>query len=297
MTPPPPIIGLILHFRTPEKTLACLSSLQREGVFHAVVIDNSEDKGMSVATMRKGINTLESLGMKVKVLHSEYNLGFSKGIAYGQAYIAKHLSGHILIINSDATLGKNSITNMKKWLDKAPIVAPQIAQAERQPSSSAAYYNPLFGLISFRPLPLSIKYFSGCCLLIHKNIINQPLFDQDFFFYGEDTFLGFQLIKEKLTTVECQDAIIYHATSSSAKNGSIFYEYHMTRAHWLLAKKLSKNKYQHSLFIFARCFSLPARATIRSLRNRSLTPWKGLLIASRDIFLGKFNSLTPPADL
>ncbi|OZB61409.1 MAG: hypothetical protein B7X31_10755, partial [Thiomonas sp. 13-66-29] len=136
---------------------------------------------------------------------------------------------------------------------------------------------------------------SGCCLLIRADQVRPDLFDKDFFFYGEDVMLGFDLARRGVSVAECKEATVIHAGSASAKNGSMFYEYHMVRAHWLLARKLARNGFERNLFVAARCVTMPLRACVRSVRGRSLTPWRGLFAATADVLRGRCRSFTPPA--
>lgn len=85
----------------------------------------------------------------------------------------------------------------------------------------------------------SLKYSSGCALLIDINKLPGSILDEDFFFYGEDVELALRAKGLGLEATECHEAHIYHEGSGSARRGSLFYEYHINRGHWLLAKKLS----------------------------------------------------------
>lgn len=290
-----PITGLVLHFRTPEKTIACLCAQQKAGLQRVIIVDNSEDNGASIAAMQPELELLRNNGLAVEVQNSKHNLGFAAGVNLGLKKISDGAASHVLLINSDAQLLPDTIEHMRIDLNNAPIVAPLIAQSNQPPSSPFYYYDRLFGLITNKPKLAPQRYASGCCLLIHNSLCQTPLFDQDFFFYGEDVMLGYTSEHQNITQKECSQAIVLHATSSSAKNGSLFYEYHMNRAHWLLAKKLARNPLEQFLFVAARCVTLPLRAVIRSTRFRSFLAWKGLALATTDVICGRCRSFTPPA--
>lgn len=289
-----PITGLVLHFRTPEKTLVCLSSLQQEGVCKVVIVDNSEDWGRSIAAMQTDMDVLRNTGLDVTVINPERNLGFASGVNMGLAHVAAAPQpSHVLLINSDARLAPGALKHMILTLKANSLIAPRIAQGDQLPTSPFAYYDRLLGLITSSPKLMPLRHASGCCLLIPANRACQPLFDQDFFFYGEDVMLGFTSEQNNITELECPQAIARHATSSSAKNGSMFYEYHMNRAHWLLARKLARNPLEQCMFIAARCITLPLRALVRSLRFRSLVAWRGLFEATKDVLRSRSRSFTP----
>ena len=122
----------------------------------------------------------------------------------------------------------------------------------------------------------------------------QPdLFDTDFFFYLEDVMLGEHLARQGRRVVACAQAVVWHAGAASARRGSLFYEYHMNRSHWRLARRLARGPGQAWLFGALRLFTLSARAGVRSLRSRSWTPWHGLLLATLDALRGETRDLTP----
>ena len=291
----PDITGLVLHFRTPERTIACLRSLLDEGVRRVVLVDNSEDNGRSLAIMQPQLAALRELGLYTSVVESEHNLGFAAGVTAGTKHILNTRSSHVLLINSDAWLATHALHYLREGLKTGGIAVPRLRSIGGQPLPSFAYYDRLAALITKRPVFWPIKYASGCCMLICADHVRPDLFDNDFFFYGDDVMFGFDLSRRGVSVIDCSKAVVVHDVSVSAKNGSIFYEYHINRSHWLLAKKLSRNRFEYFAFIAARCLVLPLRATLRSVRNLTITPWRGLLAASYDAARGCYQSLTPPA--
>ena len=290
------IVGLVLHFRTPDRTLACLQSLADEGICKVVLVDNSEDAGQSIQAMQSGLTRLADAGLRVEVLRPARNLGFAAGVGMGLERMSKNPGAPVLLINSDAKLENGALKVMRGPLRNHGLVVPMLARETGQSGASAfAYYQRFAALILRSAMPGTVAHPSGCCLLIRDDLVRADLFDPDFFFYGEDVMLGFDLARRGVEVVECVDATVIHAGSASAKNGSMFYEYHMVRAHWLLARKLARHGFERSLFVAARCVTLPLRACVRSLRSRSLIPWRGLFAATADMMRGRCRSFTPPA--
>lgn len=289
-------VGLVLHFRTPERTLGCLASLCAEGVRRTVVVDNSQDGGYSVAAMASGLAELRARGMAVELLQPARNLGFASGVNLGLTHILASGGGHVLLINSDAVLVAGALGRLVAKLGDAGVVAPFVRDAdETEPRSLIAYYQRWSALCFRRSRFDTVPHQSGCCLLIRSDRIRADLFDRGFFFYGEDVMLGRTLQRSDVTVAECEDAIVIHVGSASARNGSLFYEYHMVRAHWLLARKLADNGGERLCFVLTRCFTLPMRAAVRSIRWRSMRPWRGLWLATLDVISGRYRDLTPAA--
>lgn len=290
------VTGLILHFRTPGQTLACLASLSENGISRAIIVDNSEDAGQSIRAMRSGLAKLREGGLDAIVVSQGRNLGFAGGVSFGLQATAKHVPGHVLLINSDARLEPGALVAMRSKLPLAEIVVPWLRRGDgEEPRSLVSYYQKPFGLILRRPWVATARHASGCCLLLRQDMALPGLFDEDFFFYGEDTMLGFRMDREGRPVLECRGAVVRHAGSGSARNGSLFYEYHMNRAHWLLASKMARSPLERCVYQFFRCFTLPLRATVRCLRVRSLVPWRALLAATQDVARGRCQPLTPPA--
>ncbi len=290
------IAGLVLHFRTPKRTLACLHSLADEGIRHVVVVDNSEDDGMSIRAMALGLAGLKTVGLQVDLLQPKQNVGFGAGVALGIRHILQTTQAHLLLVNSDALLARGALSHMLNLLPQHGVIVPRLAsRAGQQGHGAFMYYRRLTALLTKRPpRGEAVAIPSGCCLLIRQDQLRTDLFDTDFFFYGEDIMLGFNLAQRGVKVAEATEATVIHAGSASSKNGSMFYEYHMARAHWLLAGKVANNGLEQCFFIIGRCLTLPLRACVRSMRSRTLTPWRGLVAATTDVLRGRCRSFTPP---
>ncbi|HKV97919.1 MAG TPA: glycosyltransferase family 2 protein [Gammaproteobacteria bacterium] len=291
-----PVVGLTLHFRTPAQTISCLRSLHAEGIRHAVVVDNSEDDGKSLAAMQVHLDELKTSGLTIDVVTSGQNMGFARGVNAGLTRAVAASPSSVLLINSDARLEHGALALLVQGLGNAHVSMPLVRPRPGAPASSLfGYYQRMFALVLRKYQPGCVRYPSGCCLLLRAEMAGSPLFDKDFFFYGEDVMLGLKLRARGVDVVQCPSAVVVHAGSGSAKNGSLFYEYHLNRGHWLLARKLAKNRFEIALFLAARCVTLPLRATVRSMRFRSWVAWKGLIAATFDVVRGRCRSFTPPA--
>lgn len=290
------VTGLVLHFRTPASTLACLRSMVSEGIRGVVLVDNSEDGGQSLVSMRVELERLRASGVAIDVLAPSRNLGFAKGMNAGWVRVRDRNARAVLLINSDAYIEQGGLSALLRCVENAAVVAPRTrTQAGAPDTSLFRFYQRASALNVSMPWPGCIRYVSGCCLLMRSDEIDRSLFDEEFFFYGEDVMLSDTLRGRGVQPVECSEAVIVHAGSGSAKNGSLFYEYHINRGHWLLACKLARNEFERVAFVCIRCVTLPLRATARSVRFRSLAPWRALCVATLDVLRGRCRSFTPPA--
>ena len=183
MSDEPGIADLVLHFRTPDSTLACLHSLASEGIRHIVLVDNSEDGDASLRQMGEGLGALKQEGVHIDVLEPGRNLGFGAGVAEGLRILAHGPAMHVLLINSAATLAPNSLASMAALLDAHGVVAPLLSgQASRAALSSFTRYRPPFALLyPSHPDPGHIANPSGCCLPIRADQRRMDFFDREFF--------------------------------------------------------------------------------------------------------------------
>jgi len=95
--------------------------------------------------------------------------------------------------------------------------------------------------------------------------------------YGDDIELGWRLQQRGIRQAKVPTALVEHDASTGSRNGSMFYEYHMARAHWLLAGKVAGNRSQHVLYLAGRALFLPLRASLRAFRQRTMVPVRALL--------------------
>lgn len=293
MIDPKSISAIVLNFRTADKTLKCLKSLQDEGVNYIVLVDNSEDGGCSLAEMKEALSLFQEQGLNVYVLTDSSNQGFARGVNTGFRKAKKLGLEFILLLNSDAYFEKGGIEQMLKMSQTYDCVQPMVRNGTNV-NSLFGYYNRALALNFSKPTIGCLRYSSGCCLMIKTKSFGNSILDEDFFFYGEDIELAFRAKKSGLKFVECDEAFIHHEGSGSAKRGSLFYEYHINKGHFLTAKKLSNNFFEMIMFYFFRAFTLSARAISRSIRYASLIPMRGFLMAGFDFIRGRSQSLTPP---
>ncbi|MBW1831668.1 MAG: hypothetical protein JRJ10_08205 [Deltaproteobacteria bacterium] len=107
------------------------------------------------------------------------------------------------------------------------------------------------------------------------------LFDEDFFMYGEDVLLTWKA-RQRGFEVVCADAVtVEHEGSASAPHGDYFYEYHVTRGHWILGRKLYGDLWDRASTRLCRYVYLVIRAVLRSLRFRNLVAFRALRLAIR----------------
>lgn len=274
------ICAIVLNYRNAGQTETCLESLHGQGIDKVLVVDNSGGdlyfSEISDAVARQA----ELVDYGVRLINPGINLGFARGInfALGESDVS-HCDA-VLLINNDAVAQPGMVSMLATALtDGVFMVAPTVLDAarERQP---LLWYQRFFGLQTRDKMPGSFFYLSGCCLLIRRSMLkNNRLFDEDFFMYGEDTLLGWQLARAGQVATCVVGAQVRHISGGSSRQGQLFYEYHTARAHVLLAQKTSKTVLEIPLLLVSKCMGLTLRALLRSVRFGSAVPLWAFILA------------------
>ena len=287
------VIALLLHFRNAEQTHACILSLIREGADHLVVVDNSDDGGRTLAAL-KAMHDIA--GSPIFYLEPGQNLGFSRGINIGMAFISSRWTGaSVLVINNDAVLSEGSLDKLHRAvIGSEPVIAAPRIHGPHGVVSPKVFYRHLSATLR----PESGSRFEhamlgGACLMIHSSLCTADFFDETFFFYGDDIELSHRMAGRGVALAEVSGALLIHEGSSSSRMGSLFYEYHMARAHLLITRRLGYRLSGRLGLLACRVFTLSARAFFRSVRFGSMKPWRGLAMAWWDFLRGQMHSLTP----
>lgn len=268
------LIGLTLNYRDAERTSRCIASLLADGAAGVLVWDNSEDHGVSARELRQRWASESRVVVEV----SARNLGFAAGVNRGiEAILVRWPQAWVMLLNNDAVLQPGALFALASALNdqiRAVIAYPRVDHGGQV--IGTVYYQRWFALLRFdRPWPGSFPYPSGSALLIAPERIELPLFDEDFFMYGEDVMLGWRLGAARM--VHMPAVLVWHEGSASSRNGSVFYERFTAAGHWLLARKLARSSLEHATLLAGRVLGLGARAAVRALRSRSLVPLSALL--------------------
>ena len=269
----PPVIGVLLNYRDARRSETCIQSLLADGAAGVFVWDNSADGAVSAGELKHRLQG----DVRVTLHVSPANVGFAVGVNLAvERCLREHPGAWILIINNDAVLYGGAVNALRQALQENPaalLAAPRIRQ--RDGFSGAVYHHCFTGLLFQQPRAGCSKHPSGCCLLFAPQRAELPLFDEDFFMYGEDCALGLRYGGGG-EIVYLSEVLVRHDGTASSGLGSRFYEERMVSAHLILASKLSSNPVGRSLYLGVRILVLGARAVRRSLRFRSWVPIQAL---------------------
>ena len=271
------VCAIVLDYRGAPKTEICLFSMIGEPIHRVLVVDNSADHlasaalGLSVERVRKVAD------FEIIVVGGQENMGFARGVNW--AIQLDHDSGAphdtYFLLNNDAVISPGLVSTLVAELetsDGLDVVAPVVLNASELPQRMV-WYDRYFGWQTANRRPLSFPFLSGCCLLARSRVLKEgKLFDTSFFMYGEDVQLGWRMRREG-RGISCIDrCAVTHSAPPSSAQGGIFYEYHMVRAHLLLALRTWHHPAEIPLMISAKFLWLTGRAIVRSIRYRSPIP-------------------------
>ena len=271
------VCAIVLDYRGATKTEACLSSLIGEPIRRVLVVDNSSDSHATSALQVSVERVRKIADFEILVVGGNENLGFSKGVNSAIKFDQESGNPHeaYFLLNNDAVVHPGVVTTLIDELedsDGVDLVAPAVLNATggRQ---GLLWYDRYFGLQSITRRPRFFPFLSGCCLLARSCVLNDgKLFDASFFMYGEDVHLGWRMMREGRGMRYIDLCTVNHQAPASSVHGGLFYEYHMVRAHLLLAMRTWHHPAEIPLMFSAKFLWLTGRAIVRSIRYRSPIP-------------------------
>lgn len=277
------ICAVILNYRDAQRTEACLSSLSGQGLSAVMVVDNSADDRFADELAGMMERQKKHVDYALRLLAPDSNLGFARGVNFALRNTNGLCCDAFLLVNNDAIAMPGMVSQLASALadGDTSMVAPTVLDSSGKPLP-VLWYQRFFGVLTTHKLPGSFSYLSGCCLLVRSETpMGAGLLDEDFFMYGEDTLLGWHLARAGKIPLRLTSAYVRHAGCGSSQRGRLFYEYHMARAHILLAMKTWRHPAEIPFLLICKCAGLCARALWRSLRFGSFVPLRAFFMAWR----------------
>ena len=180
---------------------------------------------------------------EIHYLQTADNIGYGRGI---NRAVAATSSKYICVTNTDVILNREALTTLWRFLEErhdVGVCAPRIIYTDGRDqgmlfhhslfSHYATWYAKVLALyakskIANATAPLRVDGVTGAFFLIRRrSVFPAPaLFDEDFFFYHEDTALAHLLKNRGVACFVIPDATITHigGQSSSPASVSLFYK-------------------------------------------------------------------------
>jgi GT2 family glycosyltransferase len=277
------ICCVILNYFGHEDTIACVQTLRNQNDLEKIIIvENSAN-----FTELNILKNIFKNDKHVEILEPSQNLGFSGGVNLAVNSAIDSRFDAFLLLNNDTLTPPNTIKYLANSLinNRFDMASPTIYYYPEKHKvwTKGYYYNRFLGIITQRNIsfiPGTIFYLSGCCILIHRQVFKDiGLLDTSFFMYGEDVEFCFRAVQKGFRIGIVDKAHIYHKANASTQNNSFFYEYHISRAHYLLSFCILDHPFKTLLSLLGKSITLTVRAYVRTLRHHNLNPLMALLLA------------------
>ncbi len=245
---PPELLVIVVNYRTPELTLACLDSLadargEVDGL-RAVVVDNGSGDGsaerLAAAVAERG------WGDWLSLCALDRNVGFARGVNHGHAQ--GPAARWVLLLNSDAQLHPGALGHCcARMREDASIgaLSCRVLNADGSVQNVARRFpTPLrlcaetLGLRQRFPRLFGwadvddpgwdrsrtrrdVDWLGGAFLLLRGELVRRVgLLDGDFFFYGEDIELCHRFARAGFRRRYEPDVTVSHVGAASSEESS-----------------------------------------------------------------------------
>lgn len=250
------LAAIIVNYNGLSDTLECIKSLNSSDIdVYPIIIDNGSANSES--------EKLRNMFPDVKVIETGRNFGFAGANNIGIRFAISNGFTHVLLINNDTIVEKNTISTMLAKCNENCVVTCLIKYYSDKSSYwfAGGYISRLTGNSKHYTNPKKnhkkyCNFASGCCMLIPTQVIKKVgLLDDSYFMYYEDADYCIRLEEYQIPIVLETNAVIYHKVGkSSGGNQSAFSIYYLTRNRLRLVK--IHKKY---FFITAFLYSLISR--------------------------------------
>jgi GT2 family glycosyltransferase len=250
-----------------EQAIVSINKAGQNISMEIIVIDNASSDN-SVAILQKKFP-------QIHIIANKENVGFGKANNQGIS-IAK--GKYILLVNPDTVLQENTLSVCLEFIEKHPDCGALgvkmidgkgnfLPESKRGlPSPSVAFYK-MSGLSSLFPKSQifnryhlgfldkdknhEVDVLSGAFMFFKGDLLKEiGGFDEDYFMYGEDIDLSYQVLKKGYKNYYVADTSIIHYKGESTKKGSLNYVKVFYEAMLIFAKKHFSKK-QTFFYTFA----------------------------------------------
>ena len=207
------ISAVVVHWRDPAATLACLASLAREPEIDVLVVDNGSRHPLAVPP-------------GVRYVRSEENRGYAGGANLGIRDALARRAEVVLLLNDDVRVHPGAACSALRVLDRDPRVAAVGAKvlAREDPQrlwlawGRVTYRQSLVALCGAGELDgpayaeeRDVEWIAGCAMWLRARALAAVgLFDEEFFAYHEEVEWCARARAAGWRVVYCPDAVVTH---------------------------------------------------------------------------------------
>jgi GT2 family glycosyltransferase len=204
------VVAVVLSWNGREDTLACLRSLEGEGI-DVVVVDNASEDGTAEAVTG------------AEVIRNERNLGYAGGMNVGIRRALERGADAVLLLNNDVEVEPGAVAALVGALDGAGAVCPLIVFAD-DPARvwySGARFDPRRGYNGrHRAERLEAveetERICGAAVLVPRDVVERVgMFDEELFAYVEDADWSLRARRLGLLLLVTPASRVRHRVSAS----------------------------------------------------------------------------------
>ncbi|NOS83668.1 MAG: glycosyltransferase family 2 protein [Ignavibacteria bacterium] len=207
---------IILNYNGRQYLNDCLGSVLKQSYnnFEVILFDNNSTDD-SINYVKNNI-----ADSRIKLISSEKNLGF----AGGNNEALKHCSNDIIVLlNNDTVVENNWLANLAEAVKEGNTVASSFVITEGIPekyyktNGSVSYL--MYNIMNIFPDITDEFYPNGCSMIFRKSELGIP-FDDDYFFYGEDVYLGLKARFKGMKIKFVKSSLVHHKGTGSVTANS-----------------------------------------------------------------------------
>lgn len=257
---------VILNFNVKEKTLKCISSVEKSSHkdIQMIVVNNCED------------NFEEELKKfpEVIFIQNTQNTGYTGGNNVGIKRALKEGADFVFILNPDTEIEKNTIEKLLEVSERtgAGIVGPKVLFDDRRTIWFAGGIFDKANVIGQHrgvderdhgqyDEEAETDYVTGGMMFINAEVFKKiGFFDEQYFLYYEDSDFCTRAKKAGFKLIYAPSAVVYHANAQSTGLGSPLQDYFQTRNRMFFASKFLSFRTRFALLREAmRNLKMPTR--------------------------------------
>ncbi len=211
-----PVSIIILNYNGKQFLNNCLSSVlaQSYNNFEIILFDNNSTDG-SIEFVKSAFSD-----SRINIIKSETNLGFAGGNNEALKYCNNDL---IVLLNNDTVVKDSWLTNLVSAMDTPKTIASSFVKtagiADKYYDTNGSVSYLMYNIMNVFPKIEDEFYPSGCSLIFRKSEIGVP-FDKDYFFYGEDVYLGLKARFMGMKIKFIKDSVVHHIGGGSSTGNS-----------------------------------------------------------------------------
>jgi len=267
-------------------------SLDAPFTFSFTVVDNNSQDGS-----QKFLQSCKD----IHYLQAGENLGYGRAINRGAAATD---SKYICVTNTDVVLNREPLIALWRFLEEHPqagVCAPRLTYQDGRDQgmvfepSLLSFYSNWFAKFKARGVkreiaaaiaPVRVGGVMGAFFLIRRSILPTPaVFDEDFFFFYEDTALSHTFFNRGVPCFVLPDSAIVHIGGQSRSGASIALFY---KGRYLYLKKfygpfharaiqwIDRGRILRKYFVYSLLSLLSASEKIKSKRSYYRMAWRAV---------------------